>query len=95
MAKGGSTIRISNKNHKNASLFDFEPLMNSKDGVYLMSCCLLCRKTGGLQIRRCQGFAVELLRLFTLGALALRPSDFCNVSLTDKASLLFFDDYMI
>jgi len=30
MAKGGSTIRISNKSHKNASLFDFEPLVNSQ-----------------------------------------------------------------
>jgi len=40
MAKGGSTIRISDKSHKNASLFDFEPLVNSKDRVYLMPCCL-------------------------------------------------------
>jgi hypothetical protein len=81
MAKWGSTKRISYKNHKNASLFDFEPLVNSKDGVYLMPCCLPCGKVGGLQIRRCQGFAVDLdlLRLFTLGALALKPSDFCNV----------------
>ncbi len=35
------------------------------------------RKAGGLQIRRCQGFAVAHYG-FTLGALALKPSDFCN-----------------
>ncbi len=35
------------------------------------------RKVGGLQIRRCQGFAVAHYG-FTLGALALKPSDFCN-----------------
>ncbi len=34
MAKRGSTIRISSEKHKNASLFDFEPLVNSKDGVW-------------------------------------------------------------
>jgi hypothetical protein len=74
MAKGGSTIRISNKNHKNVFLFDFEPLVNSKDGVYLMPCCLPFGKVGGLQILRCQGFAVDLLRLYPwrLGSEALR-----------------------
>jgi hypothetical protein len=67
-------MRISNKNHKKAPLFDFEPLVNSKDGVYLMPCCLPCGKAGGLQIRRCQGFAVDLLRLYPwrLGSEALR-----------------------
>jgi len=35
MAKGGLTVRVSNKNHRNASLFDFQPLVNSKDGVFL------------------------------------------------------------
>ena len=34
-AKGGLTVRVSNKNHRNASLFDFQPLVNSKDGVFL------------------------------------------------------------
>jgi hypothetical protein len=34
-------------------------------------------KVGGAQIRRCQGIAVRYYG-FTLGALALRPSDFCN-----------------
>jgi len=74
MAKEGSTIRVSNKIHKNASLFDFQPLVNSKDGVYLMPCCLPWGKAGGLQIQRCQGFAVDLLRLYPwrLGSEALR-----------------------
>jgi hypothetical protein len=74
MAKGESTVRISNKSHKNASLFDFEPLVNSKDRVYLMPCCLPYGKAGRLQIRRCQGFAVDLLRLYPwrLGSEALR-----------------------
>ncbi len=35
-------------------------------------------KAGGLQIRRCQGFAVAHYG-FTLGALTLKPSDFCNI----------------
>ena len=35
-------------------------------------------KAGGLQILRCQGFAVVHYN-FTLSALALKPSDFCNV----------------
>jgi len=36
------------------------------------------RKAGGLQIPRCQGFAVNNYR-FTLDALTLKPSGFCNV----------------
>ena len=35
-------------------------------------------KVGGAQIRRCQGIAVKCYG-FTLGALALSPSGFCNV----------------
>jgi len=35
-------------------------------------------KAGGLQILCCQGFAVSH-DSFTLSALALKPSDFCNV----------------
>jgi len=39
-----------------------------------MPYCLPCGKVGGLQIRRCQGFAVDLLRLHPrrLGSEALR-----------------------
>ena len=40
MAKGGSTIRVSNKNQRNTFLFDFQFWVNSKDGVYLMPYCL-------------------------------------------------------
>ena len=36
------------------------------------------RKAGGLQIRRYQGLAVAHYG-FTLGALALKPSGFCNI----------------
>ncbi len=35
-------------------------------------------KAGGLQILSCQGFAVVYYGL-SLGALTLKPSDFCNV----------------
>jgi hypothetical protein len=35
-------------------------------------------KSGGLHIRRCQGLAVDDYG-GTLGALALKPSDFCNI----------------
>jgi hypothetical protein len=36
------------------------------------------RKAGGLQILSCQGIAVSYYG-FTLDALTLKPSDFCNV----------------
>ena len=38
-------------------------------------------KVGGLQILRCRGFAVDAYG-FTLGALTLKPSGFCNVKVT-------------
>jgi hypothetical protein len=41
-------------------------------------CCLPFGKAGELQIRRYQGFAVNDYS-FTLDALALNLSDFCNV----------------
>jgi len=74
MAKGGLSIRVSIKNHRNTAIFDFQPMVNSKDGVNLMPCCLPIGKAGGLQILRCQGFAVGLLRLhpWRLGSEALR-----------------------
>ncbi len=52
-------------------------MVNSKDGVVL-PCCLPYGKAGGLQILCCQGFEVNDYD-FTLDALALKPSDFCNV----------------
>ena len=39
--------------------------------------CLPCGKAGGLQILCCQGIKVADYN-FTLDALALKPSDFCN-----------------
>ncbi len=48
-------------------------------------------KAGGLQIRRCQGFAVAHYS-FTLGALTLKPSDFCNIGVyaAEKSGPGFF-----
>ena len=43
-----------------------------------MPCSLPCGKAGGLQILRCQGIAVGHYG-FTLDALTLKSSDFCNV----------------
>jgi hypothetical protein len=37
-----------------------------------------CGKAGGLQIQRCQGLAIDRYG-FTLGALTLKPSNFCSV----------------
>ena len=46
--------------------------------VQFFSLCLPSRKAGGLQIPCCQGIAVADYS-FTLDALALKPSSFCNV----------------
>ena len=43
-----------------------------------LPCCLPCGKAGGLQILCCQGIAAGNYS-FTLDALALKPSSFCNV----------------
>jgi hypothetical protein len=42
-----------------------------------LPCCLPCGKAGGLQNLCCQGFEVNDYN-FTLDALALKPSGFCN-----------------
>jgi hypothetical protein len=54
--------------------------LNSKDGVDFAMLFTLktTRKAGGLQILCCQGIKVADYT-FTLDALALKPSDFCNV----------------
>jgi hypothetical protein len=44
----------------------------------ILPCCLPFGKAGGLQILCCQGFEVNDYN-FTLDALALKPSGFCNV----------------
>ncbi len=49
-----------------------------------MPCCFPSGKARGLQILRCQGFEVYLYD-FTLDALALKPSDFCNIELINVA----------
>jgi hypothetical protein len=43
-----------------------------------LPCCLPYGKAGGLQILCCQGIKATDYD-FTLDALALKPSDFCNV----------------
>jgi len=45
-----------------------------------LPCCLPYGKVGGLQILCCQGIKVAYYYDFTLDALALKPSDFCNAS---------------
>ena len=66
------------------------PLVSSKDGVdFAMLLALRAPrlqsfgKAGGLQILCCQGFAVNDYN-FTLDALALKPSDFCNVEVFSR-----------
>ena len=44
----------------------------------VLPCCLPYGKAGGLQILCCQGIKVADYN-FTLDALALKPSDFCNL----------------
>ena len=52
-------------------------LVNSKDALVL-AYCLPFGKAGELQILRCQGIEVNNYN-FTLDALTLKPSGFCNV----------------
>ena len=54
--------------------------MNSKDVIDFAMLFTLktTRKAGGLEILRCQGIAVGNYS-FTLDALTLKPSGFCNV----------------
>jgi hypothetical protein len=51
---------------------------------------LPCGKAGGLQIRCCQGIVVTDYN-FTLDALALKPSGFCNVRVDSIFNFFFFD----
>ena len=55
-------------------------IVNSKDGVdfAILFTLKTTRKAGGLQILCCQGIKVADYT-FTLDALALKPSDFCNI----------------
>jgi hypothetical protein len=63
------------------------PLVDSKDGIDFAMLFTLktTRKAGGFQILCCQGFAVAEYS-FTLDALALKPSGFCN----DRVTLCIF-----
>jgi hypothetical protein len=66
--------------HRENTIFWMSPLVDSKDEVDFAMLFTLktTRKAGGLQILCCQGFAVAEYG-FTLDALALKPSGFCNV----------------
>jgi hypothetical protein len=55
----------------------------------ILPCCLPFGKAGGLQILCCQGFEVNDYN-FTLDALALKPSGFCNVREPVLAALAEF-----
>ncbi len=55
----------------------------------VLPCCLPYGKAGGLHILCCQGIKVTDYN-FTLDALALKPSDFCNVRVKYFALLLQF-----
>ena len=46
-------------------------------------CCFPYGKAGGLQILRCQVFAVDDYSC-TLDVLALEPSDFCNIGVNKE-----------
>jgi hypothetical protein len=63
--------------HSEDTIFWISQIVNSKDGS-ILPCCLPYGKAGGLQILCCQGIKVTDYN-FTLDALALKPSDFCNV----------------
>jgi hypothetical protein len=53
-------------------------LMGFSGKTMIFSYCSPCGKAGAIQIRRCQGLAVDDYG-GTLGALALNRSGFCNV----------------
>jgi nucleotide-binding universal stress UspA family protein len=53
----------------------------------ILQCCLPFGKAGGLQILCCQGIAVAY-HSFTLDALALKPSSFCNVRVNPNVATI-------
>jgi hypothetical protein len=73
-------VRNYNEHRSKTTHFRISPLVNSKDGIDFAMLFTLktTRKAGGLQILRCQGIAVGNYS-FTLDALTLKPSGFCNV----------------
>ena len=71
-----------------ASSFALRATTGQDDGTRRMGsilpCCLPYRKAGGLQILCCQGIKVTDY-IVTLDALALKPSNFCNVRVNNMA----------
>jgi len=72
-------IRYDSQYHSEVTIFWIFQIVNSKDGVDFAVLFTLktTRKAGRLQILCCQGIKVADYT-FTLDALALKPSDFCN-----------------
>jgi len=68
------------RNRSKINIFRILPSVNSKDWIDFAMLFTLktTRIAGGIQILRCQGIAVGNYS-FTLDALTLKPSDFCNV----------------
>ena len=72
-------IRYYSQYHSEDTIFWISQIVNSKDGVDFAMLFTLktTRKAGELQILCCQGIKVNDYN-FTLDALALKPSGFCN-----------------
>ena len=70
-------VRYDTRYHSESIIFWISPFVNSRMGS-ILQCCLPFGKAGGLQILCCQGIAVTHYS-FTLDALALKPSDLCNI----------------
>ena len=66
-----------NQYHSEATILWIPQIVNSKDGIDF-AMMFTYGKAGGLQILCCQGIEVTDYN-FTFDALALKPSDFCNV----------------
>ena len=71
-------VRYYTRYHSEGAIFGIPLLGEFKGWGRFLPCCLPYGKTGGLQILRCQGFAVADYS-FTLDALTLKPSNFYNV----------------
>jgi hypothetical protein len=77
-----------NKSEQQLCILGMQP-MGFAGKTMIFSCCYPCGKAGAIQIRRCQGIAVDDYG-GTLGALALNRSGFCNVGVyvPDRVTVL-------
>jgi len=74
-------VRYHNQYHGESTISGISPIRMGS----ILPCCLPYGKAGGLQILCCQGIVVNYYN-FTLDALALKPSDFCNVGVNGEVS---------